>query len=107
MPECGRLGKQGLNISAVGVRSGLCAWHQQKSCVETQEIVLQQKAINPVSRSSFVVHLILAGGQMIENCREAVCVWKRCVCVFYVFYLKTCVCVCCYCMAVMEGSRLI
>lgn len=43
-------------------------------CGGTQEIVLQQKVINPVSRSSFVVHLILAGGQMIENCREAECV---------------------------------
>lgn len=47
----------------------------EELCGGTQEIVLQQKAINPVSRSSFVVHLILAGGQMIENSREAECVF--------------------------------
>lgn len=51
-------------------------------CGGTQEIVLQQKAINPVSRSSFVVHLILAGGEMIENSTEAECasVWQNYVC---------------------------
>lgn len=46
----------------------------EKLCGGTQEIVLQQKAINPVLRSSFVVHLILAGGQMIEKCRGEECV---------------------------------
>lgn len=51
-------------------------------CGGTQEIVLQQKAINPVSRSCFVVHLILAGGQTIENSTEAECVfvWQHYVC---------------------------
>lgn len=58
----------------------------------TQEIVLQQKAINPVSRSSFVVHLILAGGQMIENCREAVSVCVATFCVFYGSFLRLCDC---------------
>lgn len=58
----------------------------------TQEIVLQQKIINPVSRSSFVVHLILAGGQMIENCREAECVyvWQHYVSFMVNFWAYVC-----------------
>lgn len=73
----------------------MCLAPSEELCGGTQEIVLQQKAINPVSRSSFVVHLILAGGQMIENCREEECV---CLCgnimclLLYGLFLRICVC---------------
>lgn len=70
----------------------MCLAPAEELCGGTQEIVLQQKAINPVSRSSFVVHLILAGGQMIENCREAVCVCVATLCVFYGKFPRICVC---------------
>lgn len=51
----------------------MCLAPAEKLCGGTQEVVLQQKAINPVSRFSFVVLLILAGGQMIENCSFCLC----------------------------------
>lgn len=47
----------------------------EELCGRTEEIILQQKAINCILRSPFVVHL--AAGQMIENCTEAQCVSLR------------------------------